>query len=806
MPGFKVKHIMFSRKKMIVAGVLLLCLGIAYWFCLPDPLFERPSSYTLLDRKGRLLGARIAEDGQWRFPYDTIVPAKFVQCITTFEDKKFFDHPGVDVLALLRAVRQNFSSFRKVSGASTISMQVIRLSRNRERNIFQKFLETAMATRLELKYSKKEILALYCTNAPFGGNVVGLNTASWRYYNKPSHLLSWGEAAALAVLPNAPSLVHPGKNRNVLLKKRNTLLQSLLEKNILDSTEYSLALLEKLPEKPLPLPDYCPQLMTRVMNNVMEAGAHQSRKIKTTVDERTQIRINDIVNRHHRTLAGNGVYNAAVLVLNVKSGEVLAYTGNVKTPVDMNHQHEVDNIFSLRSTGSVLKPLLFSCMIDEGSLLPEMLIPDVPVFINRYSPKNYNATYDGAVSAEKALSRSLNIPAVHMLKNYTPEKFLLKMKKMGFTGFKRSADNYGLSLILGGGESNLWELCSVYASLARVLNRHNESGTYHISDVRMATFIREKAGKKLDTTLNNLKGNVSPAVLSASAIYQTLEAMVKVSRPDEEKFWTNFSSSGKIAWKTGTSFGNRDAWAIGVTRDFVVGVWTGNSSGEGRPGLTGISSAAPILFDVFNILPLPSDWFTMPEKEMIKAMVCKTSGYFASDICPEKKEIWVKDLTYKNMMCPYHHLIHLDKKEKFRVHSDCEHVSEMKHKSWFVLPPSMEKYYKLNHPDYAELPVYRNDCISFVSPVTSDISLIYPQNPTSIYLPVDLQGNKSAVVFEAAHRNLSAILYWHIDNEYKGTTIGQHQQSFIIDAGQHKLILVDDAGNTLEQKFEVVGK
>lgn len=776
-------------------GGIFLILSIAYYFCLPDPLFEKPVSLVLEDRKHQLLGARIAEDGQWRFPFDTSVSAKFEKCIIAFEDKRFYSHPGVDPLSVGRAVFQNTLSLRKVSGASTLSMQVIRLSRNRERTFSEKVIEAILATRLELRYNKKEILALYASNAPFGGNVVGLSAASWRYYGKSPVNLSWGEAAALAVLPNSPSIVHPGKNRQVLQRKRDRLLDLLLKEGIVDSSTVYLAKLEPLPDKPKKLPLLAPHLLTRIY---LDKKRDVGKIVHSTVDIHLQQKLNHNVHLHHEKLKQNSIHNIAAIIVEVRTGNVLAYTGN---DVTSSFNAEVDNVCAARSTGSILKPLLFASMMQDGKLLPDMLVKDVPIFINNYTPKNFNYTYDGAVPASKALARSLNIPAVHMLQSYSPEKFVYKLKQMGLTTIHRPASAYGLSLILGGAEANLSELAGVYAGMARILNFYNATGKYRTEEFRPLNFYSSKiAGSQ---KLRN-----DPQVLSAASIWTTFDALLKVSRPDDEKFWAMYTSSKKIAWKTGTSFGDRDAWAIGCTPEYVVAVWAGNSNGEGRPGLTGIASAAPLLFDIFNMLPSRKDWFFTPLKDMEKVLICKESGCLASDICPETKEVLAPSLSTPFPSCAYHHMIHLDFDEQHRVHGECEAASNMKHKPWFVLPPSMEKYYKATHPSYVELPPYRKDCSSgSLMTEATPIDLLYPQNFTQIYIPVKLNGSKSSIVFEAAHNNLSATIHWHIDENFIGSTRnGIHQKSFTAQAGMHKLTLVDDAGNSLTQDFRILKK
>jgi len=297
-----------KKPKVIIILAFLLALLTLFWFCLPKPLFNSPTSYVIDDADGQLLGASIAADGQWRFPPNANVPEKFKQCIIAFEDKRFMHHPGFDALAMGRAIKQNFRSKKVTSGGSTITMQVIRLATKHKRNIWNKISEIFMAMRLEAGYSKEEILSLYASNAPFGSNVIGLDAASWRYFGRSPDKLSWGEMAAMAVLPNSPSLVHPGKNRQVLLKKRNLLLDKLYQQKIIDSTTAALAKFEPVPDRPVPLPQLAPHLLQRFKTD-HKNNTHGDTRLKTSIRSALQQQVNEILERHHQVLKSNQVNN-----------------------------------------------------------------------------------------------------------------------------------------------------------------------------------------------------------------------------------------------------------------------------------------------------------------------------------------------------------------------------------------------------------------------------------------------------------------------------------------------------------------
>ncbi len=601
---FKIKNLK-RRTKILLA--LLSVLLIWFYFSLPSKLFNAPTCFVIEDKGGNLLNASIAADGQWRFPYDANVPEKFIKCITTYEDKRFYYHPGVDVLAFGRAFKKNISNHHVVQGGSTLTMQVIRLSRQqKKRNLWQKIVESLQAVRLECSYSKKEIMALYASNAPFGSNVVGLDAASWRYFGRSADKLSWGEMAALAVLPNAPALVHPGKNRDILLKKRNELLDKLFVNATIEKTTCDLAKLEPLPGEPVSLPEFAPHLLQKFKQDVKIANQNDATIIKTTVDLILQKNVTNILEQRHKVLKGNGINNTCALVLEVETGNVLAYVGNISDKNNKEMESDVDVIKAPRSPGSTLKPILYAAMLSDGMILPNSLLPDIPTQIGGYAPQNFDNTYDGAVPAAKALSRSLNIPAIRLLQQYKYQRFYEVLKQCGINTLNRPADSYGLSLILGGSEVTMWDLAGVYASMARTLNHQNKNngiadGTnFHPPNFKQSTVNSQRSTDK--TTINSF---------DATSIWFTFQAMEEVMRPGEEGLWQQFNSSQKIAWKTGTSFGFRDGWAIGLTPKYVVAVWVGNTDGEGRPGLIGVQTAAPIMFDIFRQLPA-SEWFHQP--------------------------------------------------------------------------------------------------------------------------------------------------------------------------------------------------
>jgi len=775
----------YIKRNKIKSGVALVLL-IAYYFCLPRTLFSDPYATVIESAEGELLGARIAKDGQWRFPAQDSVPYKFRQCIVYFEDQHFYKHPGFNPVAIVKAMKQNHEAGRVVRGGSTLTQQVIRLSReHKKRSYFEKLVEMVLATRLEFRHSKGDILGLYAAHAPYGGNVVGLEMASWRYFGVQPEQLSWAETATLAVLPNAPSLIYPGKNQIKLRDKRNRLLKKLFDEKVIDRTTYELSLQETLPQKPFNLPQTAPHLLQNI------SKTKEGQRIKTTVKNTLQTRVNQIAARYYQEYKQTEVYNLAIMVVDVQTHDIVAYLGN--SPTDAAHQKDVDIIPAPRSTGSILKPFLFASMLDAGEILPNTLIADVPTQIAGYSPKNYELTYDGAVPAQRALSRSLNIPAVLMLKDFGVYRFYEQLQHFKLRDIKQHPNHYGLSLILGGAESNLWDLCRTYASLTSTLNYF----TNHEAKYRTNEFA--ELNWNHDITRDFGREVYNKPQLGAGSIWLTYNAMKEVNRPEGDEAWRFYDSSLEIAWKTGTSFGSRDAWAIGTSSRYVVGVWVGNASGEGRPSLTGVGSAAPVLFDVFNLLPRQK-WFAPPYNDLEEADICKLSGHIAGEHCPSEKQ-WIPLNGSKTKACPYHKVVHLDASGIYRVNSSCESVDNMVTKTWFVLPPVMEWYYKGGHMDYLPLPPFRDDCEGTSG---AYMDFIYPKEDGKIYLTKDFNGKIQPFILKAAHTSGNAKLFWYLGDRYLGETQTFHEMQVTAQTGKYIITVTDEAGNEIRRRVEIL--
>lgn len=776
-----------SRKWKIAGGILAFFFLLILLSPLPRPLFSTPRSTILKSVDHVLLSAAIAPDGQWRFPPLDTLSEKYTKALLLFEDEYFWYHPGINPVSLFRAVRQNLDAGKIVSGGSTLSMQTVRISfGNQDRTYLQKLLELFSTLKLELLHSKEEILLHYANNAPFGGNIVGISAASYRYFGRPSSELSWAEACMLAILPNNPGSIFPGKNAEALLKKRNQLLEKLHSSGLISADELFMAQKESLPKSIRPLPAHAYHLLYRSI----EEG-HGGKEVNTTLDARLQIRATQKVTEYSQIMAGNQIHNAAAIIVEIESGNTLAYVGNSQNPG--SHGQHVDIANSLRSPGSLLKPFLYTSALDEGLIAPSQLLPDIPLFYNGFAPRNFDKKFHGAVKADEALAASLNVPFVFLLKEYGYERFYEKLKQIGFENLTKPAGHYGLSIVLGGGETTLWEVSGAYASLVRanhrVQNRPLNSG-YSDEDYHPLNYL-----DGLDQSKTTLKPD---GYFREGSIRFMLEALKQVQRPDEETGWEWFGSSSEISWKTGTSFGLRDAWAIGMNDTYLVGVWLGNADGEGRPGLTGVRTAAPLMFDLFELVGGEED---VLEPGGMEKQVCTKSGMIASRNCEEtvtqRLPAYLSEKT-----CGYHQLVHLDQTEKFMVNSSCYEVSKLVTKNWFVLPPVQAWYFRIFHPDYQSLPRWLSGCEH--SSTKKPLALIYPGHYSKVHIPLEQDGKRGRAIFEAAHENARSVVYWHLDADFLGSTQGAHQMDIWAEKGSHTITLVDDQGNEIVQAFEVI--
>lgn len=762
-----------STKASVLFLSFILLFSILLW-SIPKPIILQDYSTVVQSREGHILRFFLNEKEQWHFPppENRRISENLKNAVLLFEDEWFFVHPGINPVSLLKAFFINFKSGDIERGGSTLSMQVARLLNPKARTYKNKFIELFQALFLELRYSKKEILSLYLSFAPYGGNIVGAEAAALKYFGISIDKLTWAQAATLAVLPNAPSFIHPGKNRDKLYSKRDRLLKKLYKKKHLSKDELQLALSEKVDILSNPYNFIAPHMSRKILLSGKRG------LVKTTLDLRIQRLLERMMKDVQAALDFQGVKNCSVLISDTQSGEVLGYSGSLNF-FDEASEGQVDGVLAPRSTASTLKPFIYALAMDRGMALPDTWVKDVDENYNGYKPENADQHFRGLIPLSEALVYSLNAPAVAILHQLGLGTFYENLESLGFTHLFRTADEYGLPLILGGAEANLWDLNQAYRALAN-------GGRF----------------TPLSMILNEKNSYEADQVYSSGASYLTLEMMKELRRPGVEFYWNQFENSKPIAWKTGTSFGNRDAWAIGVNPSYTVAVWAGNFNGEVNHNLRGSQTAAPVLFDVFQWLPKMDrpDWFVKPEKALKEVQLCELSGMIASPYCPEVK-VKKAPLDFSSEhFCYFHKEIFIDTKTDHRIRSDCWQGKEREKITAVFYPPDVLQTWRDENIRLPRQYAYHSDCTVDSS---HEIAILYPKHNSELVIPVDFNGQREKLIMKAVHQEASAKLFWYVGNEYLGSTVNYHEMEINLLPGKHTLTVMDSFSRLKKIQFQV---
>lgn len=756
-----------------IIGLFIIYLAIP----LPSPLFEEDYSLIVNDKDGNHLRIFLNNKEQWAFPpsekFD--VPEKLKKAVLCFEDNYFYYHPGFNPVSIARAAYQNISEGKIVSGASTITMQVARLLKNNPRTFFNKLKEIFCAFKIEVYYSKEEILKTYLDHAPFGGNVIGYKAAAERYFEKSPADLSWAEAAALAVLPNAPGMVSPGSDNITLKKKRDWLLKKLNEENIINNDTYRLAILEPVINKVYTFNNFAPHLSQNIKN-----AHYKNVEVNTTIDIKTQQYIEMLAKHHIDVLRNEGITNCAAVVLETKTGKVRSYVGS-HDYFDVKSEGMVDGVKAWRSSGSILKPFLFALSIDDGIIIPQTLMKDVRSYFDAFSPSNADEKFNGVISAKEALIRSLNIPAVRLLNTFGVYRFYSFLKSAGVSTLFRPADDYGLPLIIGGAEVNLMDMVMLYRGLA--------------TDGKFSTPYYLKA--------DSIKSqNYSSQLISSGASYLTLEMLKELKRPGAEYYWQQFQNQRPIAWKTGTSYGGKDAWAVGVSPEWTIGIWVGNFSGEGNPNLGGAKSAGPLMLEIFNYLYDNSDkkWFSKNEIDFKQSIICKETGFLAGQFCDSKDTVEVPVYMKPLRVCPFHKNVFVDMGNNYAVCSNCWNEGYME-KNILVYPAEINYHLKKRGKNIETYPDHNPSCQHRTD--INPLQFLYPLDSVRVFLPRDFDGEIQKLVSRVAHNNPAKKLFWYLNDTYLGSTKNKHERAISLTKGWHILFVTDEDGYEDKVKFYV---
>lgn len=716
-----------------------------------------------------MIHAFLTKNEKWRMKtnMDEISPL-LKKAIVAKEDKYFFHHPGVNPVAMGRAFVKNIFGMKRVSGASTITMQLAKALEPKPRNYINKFIEIFRALQLEWKYNKAEILQLYLNIVPYGGNIEGVKAASLLYFKKNPDHLSLAEITALSIIPNRPSSLVIGKNNELIVQERNRWLQKFSHDKVFTSKEIQDALEEPLTAYRGSVPKLVPQLAYKLKKQ-------GSNIIKTNIELNTQLKVEKLVQDYSKNLSLKNIRNAAVLIINNETHEVITYIGSANF-YDTTDGGQVNGAAAIRQPGSTLKPLLYGLCIDEGLMTPKAIVTDVAVNYNGYAPENYDKQFNGYVTMEYALEHSLNIPAVKGLAMLGKDKLVQKLAQCGFQQIKKDQKKLGLSMILGGCGTSLEELTGLYTIFA------NE-GRY-VSPL----FYRSDRGLTRGLT-----------VLSPSATYMINETLSKLNRPDFPLNWQSTERMPKIAWKTGTSYGRRDAWSIGYNKHFTVGVWLGNFSGLGIPEISGANVATPLLFKIFNTIDYDSnqEWFEQPN-DCDTRMVCSETGLGPKDHCTHTVMDYFIPLVSATQSCNNIQEVMISAQEKISYCKTCMPDAGYKKKMYKIIAPDIQAYFDERRIAYEKVPAHNPDCEkifkegapAITSPRNGSEYLISKKNPEAIQLTSNTGNDVSKV-------------YWYINNRFYKSGDARTKQFFIPEEGPVKISCTDDKGRNRDIWIQV---
>ena len=635
-----------SKRQWVRVGISIAC-GLVLVFAL-DRLFPLPPaprySPIVLAADGTVLHAFLNPTQKWRMKTELseITPA-LQQAIIQKEDRYFRYHLGVNPIATIQAAGRNIFKKGRTTGASTITMQVARLLEPKERTFGNKLKEMLRATQLEAHFSKAEILQLYLNLVPYGGNIEGVKSAALLYFQQPPDYLSLAQTVTLAIIPNQPRLLVLGKNNDRILAERNRWLRQFQQQHLFPNQDIEDAINEPLDAQRHAAPMLAPHLARRLVSQFPGQPI-----IHSTLRLTPQAKAEDLTRNYVRRLRELGITQAAVLVVNNRTRAVEAYVGSADFQ-DAASSGQVDGVRAIRSPGSTLKPFLYALAVDRGIVTPKLKLPDVPTNFAGFRPENFDKSCAGEVTVERALTYSLNIPAVRILADVGVPMFTDKLRAAGFKSVAKAAPRLGLSTILGGCGATLEELTGLYAALA-------DGGRY--GALRLTAPLPGTApaplprrGEPVVSKRHQKSGSPSPRergpggevnaegdpLVSPTAAFLITDILAQRTRPDLPMGYQNSRHLPKIAWKTGTSYGRRDAWSIGYNADYTIGVWVGNFSGQGSPALTGADVASPLLFDLFNTLAYnsPNNW-AVPPATLDFRLVCAETGLVPGEHCPNQ--------------------------------------------------------------------------------------------------------------------------------------------------------------------------
>jgi len=719
-------------------------------------------------RDGSVLHAYLAGDQQWRIGarLDEISP-ELKKAIVFKEDRHFYYHPGINLLAVGRAFVNNLFHLRRTSGASTITMQVVRMLHPRSRTYFHKCLEMFQSLQLELHHSKDEILQMYLNLVPYGSNINGVKTAALFYFSKTPDQLSLAELTALSVIPNRPRSLVIGHDNAGIMAERDKWLDRFRSAGIFSAVSIRDALREPMNAYRHRAPSGVPQLAFRLRKQQPAEGV-----IRSTIDAPSQQKAENIITNYMAVMKQHNINNAAMMMIDNATHEVLVYVGSSDF-TDELHQGQVDGVRAVRSPGSALKPLLYGMCFDKGYATPHTVIADVPINIQGYSPENYDKTFNANVTAEYALSNSLNIPAVKLLSTLGIEPFSQQLERAGFASVRNEKKKIGLSMILGGCGVRLDEMSALYSSFAN-------GGVYY-----PVSYVQQGEKKQAAVPATDL--------LSRPADYMLTKILCSLHRPDLPNARDEASGIPKIAWKTGTSYGRKDAWSIGYNKKYTIGVWIGNFSGQGVPELSGASVATPLLFELFNALDrqASSDWLEPPAEGLGFRLVCSVTGKLPDDSCSHQvMDEYIPGIS-PSQQCDERREVWLSANEKYCYCTSCLPPAGYKTKWLPNISSELAAYYESIHFPYAKLPPHNPACTRVLDGQSPRINSL---TNGMTYIVAD-KGEQKMQLSCAAANDVQKV-YWYVNDRFFAAAPAAQKVFFPATTPDIRITCTDDKGRS----------
>ena len=729
---------------------------------------SKPYSLIVLDRNGEFLHAFLAPDGIWRFKTSPAeIPSRLKEILLHKEDRFFYYHPGINPIAVVRAVFQNLARGKKVSGASTITMQVARMLESRDRTYLNKCIEMFHAVQLEMRYSKDQILEMYLSMVPLGGNIEGLQSAAYLYYQTPLERLNLAELVDLILLPNDPNGLRPDKNSEKLYLERKRVALEWLSEGFLTKQDSIVLWQTPASVNRSQLPRFAHHFVLRVKE--LYPGENM---VVSSLDLKTQTVVEKILARHVRTWAAHNVFNGAAVVIDNATHGITAYVGSEDFD-DSAHNGQVDAVQALRSPGSTLKPFLYALGIDNGTLTSKTRLLDVPYDADGYSAENYDGTYAGWVYADDALRHSLNAPMVRLLEGVGAKTFTDHLIASGFKSLAQQKEKLGLSIILGGCGVTLEELTSAYGAFAHA-----------------GMFVRPSYTK-------GDSGN-SSKVFSEAAAFIVTDILSKYDQSESALSFSSIASLPEVAYKTGTSYGRRDAWCIGYSSEFTVGVWLGNADNTGAPDLVSTKATVPLFADIFDaisahsskiILPMPSD--------VAERKVCAHSGKLPSSFCTSlTTDLYSRSQTLQSY-CDVDKEFYVSLDGKVHYCTSCLGSHPYKLKVFEDFPPEYVNFLNSTGHPYTPLPPHNPSCERVFA--GKGPRIISPTKDMT-YL---LVSKKQTIALYASSGVNVKVHHWYVDNKFIARRKQNEKIFFGMGDGQHTITCVDDKGRSSSINIKV---